>query len=123
MSFSIKEVAEMLGIPPHTIRYYEKEGVLPSIGRDPHGNRMFEQKDLEWMDIMMWLRATGMSVAVIRQMVELAAKGVSTIPERKAILEQHKLELQRKQVELDKANEAVDKKLSIYESLLTGNPN
>lgn len=119
MSFSIKEVSERLGIPAHTIRYYEKEGLLPPIRRDPYGNRLFEQRDLEWMEIMMRLRATGMSGVVIKQMVDLAAKGDSTIPERKAILEHHKLELQRKQVELDKANEALNQKLAIYESLLS----
>ena len=119
MSFSIKEVSEKLGIPPHTIRFYEKEGLLPAIRRDPNGNRLFEHKDLDWMEIMLRLRATGMSVAVIKQMVALAAKGDSTIPERKAILERHKLELQRKQEELDKAKEALNKKLAIYESFLS----
>jgi MerR family transcriptional regulator, aldehyde-responsive regulator len=119
MSCSIKEVSEKLGIPPHTIRYYEKEGLLPPIQRDSYGNRMFEQKDLDWMDIMMRLRATGMSVELIKQMVNLSTKGHSTIPERKAILEKHKLELQRRQLELDKANEALNKKLLVYESLLS----
>ncbi|WP_438445098.1 MerR family transcriptional regulator [Gorillibacterium sp. sgz5001074] len=118
MSISIKEVSEKLGIPPHTIRYYEKEGLLRPIQRDRYGNRVFEQRDLDWMDIMMRLRATGMPGALIKQMVDLAVQGDSTIPERIAILEKHKLELQRKQVELDKAYEAVNKKLSIYESLL-----
>ncbi|MFC5452600.1 MerR family transcriptional regulator [Paenibacillus aestuarii] len=119
MSFSIKEVSEWFGIPPHTIRYYEKEGLLPNIQRDPNGNRMFEQKDMDWIDIMMRLRATGMSVVTLRKMVDLTVKGDVTIPERQAILEKHKLELQRKQVELDRANEAVNKKLLIYESLMS----
>ncbi|MBJ9989399.1 MerR family transcriptional regulator [Paenibacillus sp. S28] len=119
MNFSIKEVSERLGIPPHTIRYYEKEGLLPNIQRDPNGNRMFEQKDVDWIDIMMRLRATGMSVVTVRKMVDLTVKGDVTIPERKAILEKHKLELQRKQVELDRANEVVNKKLLIYESMMS----
>ncbi|KRF21776.1 MerR family transcriptional regulator [Paenibacillus sp. Soil787] len=119
MIFSIKEVSERLGIPPHTIRYYEKEGLLPHIQRDPYGNRKFEQKDLDWIDIMMRLRSTGMSIVTLRKMVDLTVKGDSTIPERKEILEKHKLELQRKQVELDKANEAVNKKLLFYESFIS----
>lgn len=119
LSFSIKEVSERFGIPPHTIRYYEKEGLLPNIQRDPYGNRIFEQKDLDWIDIMMRLRATGMSVVTLRKMVDLTVKGDSTILERKAILEKHKLELQRKQVKLDKANDAVNKKLLFYESFIS----
>lgn len=80
---------------------------------------MFEQKDVDWIDIMMRLRATGMSVVTVRKMVDLTVKGDVTIPERKAILEKHKLELQRKQVELDRANEVVNKKLLIYESMMS----
>lgn len=114
MSFSIKEASERLELPPHTIRYYEKEGLLPFIQRDQYGNRLFEQKDLDWINLMTCFRATGMTVAALKRIVDLAIMGDETIPERKAILENHKLELQRRQLELDRAFEAVNQKLSIY---------
>jgi DNA-binding transcriptional MerR regulator len=113
---SIKEASERLGIPPHTIRFYERKGLLPFLQRDSNGNRMFEQKDLEWINLLMWFRATGMTVADLKQFVEFAVQGESIIPQRQALLERHKLELQKRQLELDKAFEAVNKKLSNYEA-------
>jgi MerR family transcriptional regulator, aldehyde-responsive regulator len=62
-TFSIKEVSERLGIPAHTIRFYDKEGLFPYVQRDPHGNRIFEQKDLDWMVLMGFFRKTGMAIA------------------------------------------------------------
>lgn len=118
MSFSMKEASERLGVPSHTIRYYEKEGLLPFIQRDRYGNRIFEQKDLDWMALMSCFRATGMTIAALKQIVDLANQGDSTLSERKTILENHKLELQKRQLELDKAFEAVNSKLLIYDSRL-----
>ncbi|HEY4432668.1 MAG TPA: MerR family transcriptional regulator [Paenibacillus sp.] len=54
------------------MRYYEKEGLLPSIRRDEHGNRLFLQKDLDWMKLMTCFRATGMPISTLKQIVDLA---------------------------------------------------
>lgn len=120
MSFSIKEASERLGCPAHKIRYYEKEGLLPYIQRDEHGNRQFEQEHLDWMRLMSCFRATGMKVSTLKHMVRLALDGDSTIPQRKAILNQYKEELQRRQDELAEALAAVDNKLVIYEEIEKG---
>lgn len=120
MSFSIKEASERLGCPAHKIRYYEKEGLLPYIQRDEHGNRQFEQEHLDWMRLMSCFRATGMKVATLKQMVRLALDGDSTIPQRKMILHEYKEDLQRRQSELAEALEAVDNKLVIYEEIEQG---
>ncbi|MFD2614824.1 MerR family transcriptional regulator [Paenibacillus gansuensis] len=120
MGISIKEASETLGIPSHTIRYYDKEGLLPFIQRDANGNRIFEDKDLEWINLMTCFRVTGMPVAALKHIVDLALQGESTIEERKSILEEHKKELQRQQQELDHAFEAVNYKLSKYQSIQRG---
>ncbi|AIQ55705.1 MerR family transcriptional regulator [Paenibacillus borealis] len=120
MSFSIKEASERLGCPAHKIRYYEKEGLLPYIQRDEHGNRQFEQEHLDWMRLMSCFRATGMKVATLKHMVRLALDGDSTIPQRKMILHQYKEDLQRRQSELAEALEAVDNKLVIYGEIEQG---
>ncbi|GGG61063.1 MerR family transcriptional regulator [Paenibacillus radicis (ex Gao et al. 2016)] len=120
MSFSIKEASERLGCPAHTIRYYEKEGLLPFIKRDEHGNRLFEQQDLHWIKLMTCFRATGMPVAALKKIVDLAIAGPQTIPERRLLLENHKQELKRRQQELDDAFEAVDYKLSVYNEIENG---
>ncbi|MCG7382062.1 MerR family transcriptional regulator [Paenibacillus sp. ACRRY] len=117
MSFTIKEASERLGCPAHKIRYYEKEGLLPYINRDQNGNRLFEEEHLDWMRVMSCFRATGMKVSVLKQMVNLAMEGASTIPLRKAILTQYKKELHQRQNDLNQALEAVNQKLSIYDDM------
>ncbi|MFC4779104.1 MerR family transcriptional regulator [Paenibacillus sp. GCM10023252] len=120
MSFSIKDASDKLGIPAHTIRYYDKEGLLPFIQRDIHGNRIFEDKDLEWITLMTCFRVTGMPISQLKLIVDLALQGEATIHERKAILEEHKKVLKKQQNDLDRAFEAVDYKLSKYESIQKG---
>ncbi|MBO7746767.1 MerR family transcriptional regulator [Paenibacillus sp. MWE-103] len=120
MQFTIKEASERLGIPPHTIRFYEKEGLLPHIRRNESGNRVFDDEDLDWIKLMACFRITGMTISSLKRIVDLALQGDSTIPQRKAILEQHKQELQRRQAELDVAFEAVNRKLTKYESIEKG---
>ncbi|MNW60133.1 HTH-type transcriptional regulator AdhR [compost metagenome] len=107
MGISIKEASEKLGLPAHTIRYYEKEGLLPFLQRDGHGNRVFEEKDLE-------------SVATLKQMVDLTLQGDSAIPQRAAILREYKRDLERQQQELDQAFAIVNMKLSKYDLLEQG---
>lgn len=120
MVFTIKEASERLGCPAHTIRFYEKEGLLPYIKRDKNGNRLFEQEHLEWIRLMTCFRATGMKLSLLKEMVNLALDGDSTIPQRKAILNRYKEDLFRRQNELAEALDAVNNKLSIYEDIEKG---
>lgn len=116
LMLSIKDAAERLGIPAHTIRFYERKGLLPFLGRDHNGSRIFSEKDLDWLNLMIWFRATGMTVADLQQFARLSVEGDKTIPQRQALLENHKLELMRRQTELNKAFEAVNRKLGHYEA-------
>ncbi len=111
---TIKEASERLGIPPSTIRFYERKGLLPDLKRDVTGNRIFEQNSLNWINLLIYLRATGMSITNLQQFTSLAVQGKSTIPQRQALLEEYKLELQRKQEVLTKALAAVNQKLEYY---------
>lgn len=120
MVFTIKEASERLGCPAHTIRFYEKEGLLPYIKRDKNGNRLFEQEHLDWIRLMTCFRATGMKLSLLKEMVNLALDGDSTIPQRKAILNRYKEDLFRRQNELAEALDAVNNKLSIYEDIEKG---
>lgn len=115
--FTIKEASERLGYPASTIRYYEKEGLLPNIQRDKFGNRLFDQEDLNWMRLMTCFRATGMKIADLRKIVDLALQGDSTIEQRKEILMNHQKELIQRQKELNEAFEAVNYKLDMYNKI------
>jgi len=66
MPFTIPEAAARVGLSAHTLRYYEREGLLPPPSRNQHGVRMFEDSALEWLQLVRCLRDTGMSIAEIR---------------------------------------------------------
>ena len=85
MSYTISEAAEKIGIPPSTIRYYDKEGLLPNIKRK-NGIRIFEDIDLRLMGLLTCLKNTGMPIKRIRDYVELTSKGDDTLRERYDII-------------------------------------
>ena len=85
MSYTISEAAEKTGLPPSTIRYYDKEGLLPNIKRK-NGIRVFEDMDLRLMGLLTCLKNTGMPIKRIRDYVDLTSKGDDTLQERYEII-------------------------------------
>ena len=85
MSYTISEAAEKTGLPPSTIRFYDKEGLLPKIKRK-NGIRVFEDMDLRLMGLLTCLKNTGMPIKRIRDYVELTSKGDDTLQERYEII-------------------------------------
>ena len=85
MSYTISEAAQKTGLPPSTIRYYDKEGLLPNINRK-NGIRVFEDMDLRLMGLLTCLKNTGMPIKRIRDYVELTSKGDDTLQERYEII-------------------------------------
>ena len=110
--YTIGQVSEMFDLPVSTLRYYDKEGLLPFVGRSSGGIRVFEEKDFEWLRIIECLKKTGMSLKDIREYIELAMQGDATIAQRlemfrkqKAVLEARMAELQQTMDTLVKAFE------------------
>lgn len=62
MTYTTAKAAEKIGISAHTLRFYDKEGLLPNIGRDEYGNRCFTDNDLQWLYLLQCLKNTGMSL-------------------------------------------------------------
>ena len=85
MSYTISEAAEKTGLPPSTIRFYDKEGLLPNIKRK-NGIRVFEDMDLRLMGLLTCLKNTGMPIKRIRDYVELTSKGDETLQKRYEII-------------------------------------
>lgn len=90
MTYSIKQVSEKTNLSTHTLRYYEKEGLLPLVHRSESGLRRFSDEDLEWLGLVCCLKSTGMPIRQIRTFVELSKQGNETLPQRCEILKQHK---------------------------------
>ena len=85
MSYTISEAAQKTGLPPSTIRFYDKEGLLPNIKRK-NGIRVFEDMDLRLMGLLTCLKNTGMPIKRIRDYVELTSNGDETLQERYEII-------------------------------------
>lgn len=88
--YKIKDVSKKTGLSPHTLRYYDKEGLLPFVGRSDTGQRVFDESDLEWLDLISCLKSTGMPIRQIRHFIELSQQGNDTLPERLAMFVRHR---------------------------------
>ena len=87
MVYTIGEMAKMLGVPASTLRYYDKEGLLPFVARSSGGIRQFRESDIEWLRVIGCMKKAGMSLKDIRIYIELAMQGDSTIDARRPLHE------------------------------------
>ncbi|GAA6136950.1 hypothetical protein NBRC116583_06970 [Arenicella sp. 4NH20-0111] len=110
----ISEFAKRSGVSIHTVRYYEKEGLLKSIRRNDSGRRQYQQSDLEWMVWIKRLKSTGMSLANIKKFADLRLQGDNTLQERKQMLSQHALYLKNEIGRLHSELEIVVYKVEAY---------
>lgn len=86
MVYTVGEMAKLLDIPASTLRYYDKEGLLPFVERSSGGIRLFRKSDFEWLQIIGCMKKAGMSIRDIRQYIEQAQRGDDTIALRLVIL-------------------------------------
>lgn len=82
MLYTVGEMAKKIGVAPSTLRYYDKEGLLPFVERSEGGNRIFKESDGEWLQIIECLKKTGMKLRDIKAFVEMAMQGDDTIEPR-----------------------------------------
>jgi DNA-binding transcriptional MerR regulator len=122
MDYAIKEVAEKFNISPHTLRYYEKERLIPSIHRENNGHRRYNDTDLEWIQIVCCMRATGMSITYIKKYIDLCLLGENTVPERRQIILCQKDIIEKHIKEYEEVLTVVNRKLKYY-NLLTESEN
>jgi len=121
MSLRIGELAARTGRSIHAIRWYEAQGLIPGVGRDRGGRRVYGEVHLGWLDLMDRLRRTGMSIAAMRQYTALAKQGRATLAERRALLAAHRERVRRAIAEWNDALELLDRKLDYYgEWIATG---
>jgi DNA-binding transcriptional MerR regulator len=120
MGYTIKQVADKLDLTAYTLRYYEKEGLLPFVERDAKGNRVFNDHDIEWIMLICCLRDTGMPVGKIKRYVELCVEGDQTIASRRQIIVQHKCAVEQKITQMNDCLAKINKKLGYYDEFVSG---
>ena len=116
MTYTVGEMAKLLGVPSSTLRYYDKEGLLPFVERSSSGIRMFHEKDYEWLQMIGCLKKAGMSLKDIRQYIHLAMEGDSTIEERLQLFYRQRELLQAQMEALQRTMDVLDYKCWYYET-------
>ncbi len=91
---NIKKISQLTGLSAHTLRFYEKIGLLLNIERDSKGHRDYSEKDRIWIEFIKRLKATNMPLDEIKRFAELRSRGDVTINERLKILEEHQARVQ-----------------------------
>ena len=112
---TIAQVSKQYGVPADTLRYYERIGLLPNIGRTEGGIRDYSEKDCKWVSYIKCMRDAGVSIEVLREYVRLFGMGASTIAQRKALLLKQREQIVARIEELNGALERLDWKLVGYE--------
>ena len=116
---SIAEAARRTGVSAHTLRYYERAGlVVTTVDRTPGGRRRYQQHDLHWITMCTKLRATGMPIKTIRRYAQLVAAGPSTEQERLALMQAHRANVTAKLAEIQENLEVIDHKIDVYRGRL-----
>jgi DNA-binding transcriptional MerR regulator len=111
---SIAEAAEQAGLSVHTLRYYERAGLLAPVERNGSGHRRYTPEDVEWIVVCTKLRATGMPIRRIRDYAELVREGEGNEAERLALLEAHREDVRRQLREVRRNLELIDYKIDLY---------
>jgi DNA-binding transcriptional MerR regulator len=112
---SIAEAAKRTGVSVHTLRYYERAGlVVTPPNRTAGGRRRYQKLDLEWITVCTRLRATGMPIKAIRRYAELVSAGHGNEKERLALMEAHRADVLAKLAELQQNLQLIDHKIDVY---------
>ncbi|MFJ2604821.1 MULTISPECIES: MerR family transcriptional regulator [unclassified Streptomyces] len=113
-SYTISEVVTFTGLTAHTLRWYERIGLMPHIDRSHTGQRRYSNRDLDWLDFVGKLRLTGMPVADMVRYAELVREGDDTFAARFELLESTRRDVQTRITELQDTLAVLDKKITIY---------
>ena len=111
---TIAEVAERTGLTRHTLRYYERDGLMLSVGRAGSGHRRYSERDLGWIELITKLRATGMPIREVRRYAELVRGGDGNEDERLALLRGHRERVRATLQTMAAYLDAIDMKISYY---------
>jgi DNA-binding transcriptional MerR regulator len=111
---TIQEAAEATGLSAHTLRYYERIGLIHPIEREENTRRLYTADDIGWIDFLTKLRATGMSIRDMQRYAELQRQGDETLPERLEMLKRLRDRVEERIRELHQHLKLVNAKIKIY---------
>lgn len=115
---TIGQVSDMVGLSPDTLRWYERIGLLETIPRDAAGQRRYRALDLDRLELLIKMRATGMPLTEMHDYVALIHGGPATRPDRLALLESHRQRTLDRIAALQRDLVVIDRKIDRYRSFL-----
>lgn len=118
--YTMKEACQKVGMTYETLKFYCNEGLVPNVKRDKNNYRIFNDRDINWLNSLSCLKKCGMSIQDMKTYVGLCLKGQSTIPERKIMLDKQKADLMNRILELNECVDFIDNKQQFYDDVLVG---
>ncbi|KUK14243.1 MAG: MerR family transcriptional regulator [Synergistetes bacterium] len=116
---TITEVSKRYGVSPHTLRYYERIGLIPKARRDRMGkNRRYTEEDCKWIEFILCMRSAGIEIKTLLEYVNLLLQGESTVERRRQLLIRQRDKLVSHMEEVKRALEKLNYKIKVYESLI-----
>lgn len=119
VELSIGEVAAQTGLSVHALRFYEREGILASpVRRNSSGRRVYGRDDVEWLNLCIILRASGMPLPAIRRYTELVRDGGGNEKDRLDVLRQHQEDVRAQIARLTECLDLITFKVGVYEDIV-----
>lgn len=115
---TIQEVAEATGSTTHTLRYYERIGLIHPINREENTRRCYTSDDVGWIDFLLKLRATGMSIKDMQRYAELQRRGDETLPERVEMLKSLRDKVEAHIEEMNEHLKLIHYKIDYYQKVV-----
>ena len=116
MLYTVGEMAKKLGVTSYTLRYYDKEGLLPFVERSENGIRMFKESDFKWLSIIECLKKTGMPLKDIKRFVDWCMEGDHTIGQRLSLIDQQRDVVREQIAQLEQTLSILEYKHWYYET-------
>lgn len=120
MLYSMKEVCRKTGMTYEALKFYCNQGLVPNVKRDEHNYRVFDDRDVAWIESLGCLKRCGMSIQEMQDYAALCLQGEASIPERKVLLEEKREQLLERIRDLEDAVRYIDWKQGFYDDVLSG---
>lgn len=118
--YAMKEACEKTGLAYETLKYYCNQGLVPNVKRDEKNRRIFDDRDIAWINSLNCLRNCNMSIQEMREYIQLCMEGEVSIPERKQILAKKRQSLEEELKRIQDSIDYIDWKQGFYNDILSG---
>ena len=118
--YTMKQVCKQTGLSYDTLKFYCNEGLVPHVKRDKNNYRVFNQRDINWINSLSCLKKCGMSIQEMKEYLKLCLEGEKSIPYRQVVLDHKLQDLELKKQELQKSIDFIYWKQQFYQDVLDG---